>query len=206
MDRKAHWDKVYSAKKPADLTWYQEEPATSLSLIRGTGLGGDARMIDVGGGTSRLTSFLLDQGFRKLAVLDVSEAAQSIAKTQLGERASMIEWLEADVLAFDPPHRWDLWHDRTVFHFLTWEEDRAAYCRTLNRALEPGGHLIVSTFALDGPTRCSGLEVVRYSPDSLHAVLGPAYRLRGSATEAHRTPSGGTQAFAYSWFQRTEER
>jgi len=205
MKRKEHWDRVYSAKSPVELTWFQETPTSSLTLIRDAGLGPQDRVLDVGGGTSNLPSFLLLEGFQHLSVLDVSERALATAKAQLGQGAEGIEWFEADLLSFQPPHRWALWHDRAVFHFLTSQEDRDAYCRVLGQGLEPGGHLIIATFALDGPLKCSGLDVVRYSPESLHAVLGPEYQLRGSLEEVHDTPSGGTQNFVYSWFQRKEE-
>jgi len=206
VNRKEHWDRVYAGKRSVELTWFQQKPATSLSLIRGTGLGPQAGVLDVGGGTSNLSSFLLQEGFRRVSVLEVSGKALEISKAQLGARAEEIEWIEADLLDFESPHRWGLWHDRAVFHFLTSPNDREAYCRALGRGLEPGGHLIIATFALDGPLRCSGLEVVRYSPESLLSVLGPEYELRGSVEEAHQTPTGGSQEFVYSWFQRKEER
>jgi SAM-dependent methyltransferase len=205
MKRKEHWDRVYSAKKPVELTWFQETPTTSLDLIRETGLGLDERVLDVGGGTSLLPSFLLEEGFQQLSVLDVSERALATAKAQLGQRAECVEWFEADLLTFQPPHQWALWHDRAVFHFLTSQEDRDAYCRVLGQGLEAGGHLVIATFAPDGPLKCSGLDCIRYSPESLHAVLGSEYQLRGSLEEAHQTPSGGTQSFVYSWFQRKED-
>ena len=204
MDRREHWDRVYSAKSPVELTWFQETPTVSLELIKETGLGPEQWVFDVGGGTSTLPSFLLDEGFRNLSVLDVSERAIATAKAQLGERAKGVEWFGTDLLEFEPPHRWALWHDRAVFHFLTSLEDRDEYCRVLELGLEPGGHLIIATFALDGPLKCSGLDVVRYSPESLQAVLGPEYQLRGSLEEVHATPSGGTQNFIYTWFQRIE--
>ena len=206
MNRKDHWEKVYDGKRSVDLTWFQEKPTTSLSLIRDADLGPQARVLDVGGGTSRLPFFLLLEGFRQVSVLDVSGKALAIAKAQLGHRAEEVEWFEGDLLDFEPPHRWALWHDRAVFHFLTSPEDRQAYCRVLSRGLEPGGHLIIATFALDGPSKCSGLDVVQYSPESLLAVLGSEYQLRGSVNEAHPTPTGGTQNFVYSWFQRKAER
>jgi SAM-dependent methyltransferase len=204
VNRREHWDRVYAAKKVVDLTWFQHEPTTSLSLVHGTGLKRQARVLDVGGGTSGFSSFLLQEGYRHVSVLDVSGRALAIAKAQLGPQAKEVEWFEADLLDFEPPHRWDLWHDRAVFHFLTSKEDRDAYCRVLSRGLEPGGHLIIAAFAPAGPSRCSGLDVVRYSPESLGSVLGPEYQLRGSVKEAHQTPTGGTQEFLYSWFRREE--
>lgn len=202
MNRKEHWDEVYDRKRSHELTWFQKVPAISLSLIRQTGLPSQGRILDVGGGTSQLPSFLLQEGFLHLSVLDVSERGLEVAKAQLGARADEIEWFHGDLLDFDPPHRWDLWHDRALFHFLTSGEDREAYFRVLNRCLEPGGHLIIATFAPEGPSRCSGLDCLRYGPEDLQAVLGSGYQLRGSVEEAHATPSGGTQDFVYSWFRR----
>ena len=201
-NRKQHWNEVYAKESPENLTWFQPRPETSLTLIRNAGLAREARLIDIGGGTSLLTSVLLEEGFQHLSILDVSDRAMELAKTRLGNRASNVDWYEADLTHFEPPHRWDFWHDRAVFHFLTAEEDRRAYCRVMDDSVEPGGQVVIATFALDGPTRCSGLEVVRYSPESLHAELGGQYALRGSIAEDHRTPTGSTQYFVYSWFQR----
>lgn len=202
MNRKEHWDRVYGRKRSVELTWFQEVPSTSLLLIRRMGLSSQARILDVGGGTSLLPSFLLQEGFLHLSVLDVSEKGLEVAKAQLGARADGIEWFQGDLLEFEPPHRWDLWHDRALFHFLTSAEDREAYLRVLNRCLEPGGHVIIATFAPEGPSRCSGLDCHRYGPEDLQAVLGSGYELLGSVEEVHATPSGGTQEFVYSWFRR----
>jgi len=202
-DRKRHWNEVYAKKSPEDLTWFQPRPESSLALIRRAGVGPEDWFIDVGGGTSLLTEFLLGEGFKNLSVLDVSGRALVSAKARLGERASEVDWYEADLTTFNPPHLWDVWHDRAVFHFLTEEADRKAYCGVMKESVKPGGHVLIATFALDGPIRCSGLEVVRYDPESLLATLGAEYQLRGSIEEAHRTPTGGTQSFMYSWFQRT---
>jgi len=201
-ERKRHWNGVFSKKGPEDLTWFQPRPASSLSLIRKVDLPREARILDVGGGASLLTSFLFQEGYRGLSVLDVSGVALGIAKEGLGEWAGSVEWLEADVTRFEPPHRWDLWHDRAAFHFMTTQEDRAAYLRTLNASVEIGGHVIIATFAPDGPDRCSGLDCLRYSPEGLLAVLGEDYELAGSISENHLTPTGGTQKFVYSWFRR----
>jgi SAM-dependent methyltransferase len=201
-DRKGHWNEVYSKRDPEDLTWFQSRPGVSLRLLGQAGLTHDSRIIDVGGGTSLFASFLLQEGFQNLSVLDVSDRALAIAKDQLGDRAREVEWFHGDVTTFHPPHQWDLWHDRAVFHFLTHPADREAYRRVLDQALAPGGHAVIATFALDGPDRCSGLECVRYSPETLGTVLGRGYRPRGSSGEVHRTPRGGTQKFVYSWFQK----
>ncbi len=201
--RQQHWDRVYGTKEPEDLTWFQETPQVSLSLIEEMELPAEARIIDVGGGTSTLSSFLLEKGFKRISVLDVSGAALSLARARLGPRSQEVEWIEADLLQFEPTTSWTLWHDRAVFHFLTSETDREAYRRVLEKGLKPGGYLIMATFALEGPSRCSGLDCVRYSPESLGSALGSGFLLRGSVEEAHRTPAGGVQAFNFSWFQRT---
>jgi 2-polyprenyl-3-methyl-5-hydroxy-6-metoxy-1,4-benzoquinol methylase len=201
-NRRAHWERVYAGKSPNDHSWFQEEPRTSLSLIRQTTLPPDAKFLDVGGGASSLPRFLLREGFRNVSFLDVSPGAIEIAKGQLGRQATDVEWIVSDILDFQPQSRWDLWHDRAVFHFLTSSEDRDAYCSALNRGLRPGGHLIMATFSLDGPSKCSGLDCVQYDPHSLNSVLGPQFLLRGSVEETHRTPSGGKQNFVYSWFQK----
>jgi len=200
--RRDHWDGVYAGKKPSELTWFQEEPAASLALIREAEIAPDSRIIDVGGGVSPLPLFLLLDGYRDLSVLDISGEALAKAKSQLGARAEAVDWIEADVLDLEPERPWNLWHDRAVFHFLTSPSERESYLRVLDRGLDAGGHLIISTFALDGPTRCSGLDCAQYSPDSLGSLLGSDYLLRGSIEEDHPTPRGGTQKFVYSWFER----
>lgn len=200
--RKAHWERVYAGKAPGDHSWFQEEPETSLALIREAGLDPATRILDVGGGASSLPWFLLRDGFRNVSSLDVSAVALQLAQTHLGPRATDVGWIEADILEFEPKNRWALWHDRAVFHFLTSQEDREAYCRALGRGLEPDGHLIMATFSLDGPSKCSGLDCVRYDSHTLGLVLGPQFILRGSVEETHRTPTGGNQNFVYSWFQR----
>ena len=201
-DRRGHWNKVYSNKRPEELTWFQARPEASLSIIRKAAMGAEARIIDVGGGTSLLTATLLEDGFRNLSVLDVSDRALEVARSLLEPDSPEIEWFTSDLTDFEPPHQWDLWHDRAVFHFLTGKEDRNSYRRVLNASVEPSGHVVIATFALDGPERCSGLEVVRYCPESLHAELGTRYELCGSVDETHRTPGGGTQKFVYSWFRK----
>jgi len=205
MNRREHWEKVYSRKSATELTWFQEKPEVSLSLIQSAKLPREAPILDVGGGTSRFSSFLVHDGHGDVSVLDVSGSALEIARTHLGERAGEVQWIEADLLEFDPPRRWQLWHDRAVFHFLTSGEEREAYHQVLLRGLERGGHVIIATFAIDGPTKCSGLDCVQYSPESLGTFLGPEFELRQSVSEAHPTPSGGSQDFVYSWFQRSGE-
>ena len=202
IDRKQHWEGVYSAKREHEFGWFQMEPSASLEFIRHCGLRKDAPIIDVGGGESRLVDRLLDAGYSDLTVLDLSERAVAATKQRLGERASQVQWIAADVTNWQPPRRYRLWHDRAVLHFLTELADRKTYARALLAAVEPGGCIVISTFALDGPERCSGLPVVRYSAETLAAELGPDTRLVETVREDHATPSGTLQRFQYSRFTR----
>ena len=196
--RKAHWEEMYETKATDEVSWYQANPELSLRLIQ-TVTGGDVtrRLLDVGGGASLLTDRLLDLGYRSLGILDVASSALLRVRGRLGDRAEGVEWFEADVTSFASPHPWDVWHDRAVFHFLTDSEDRRRYVRSLTGALEPGGNAIIATFGPDGPPKCSGLDVVRYSPEALAEELGGRFRLIESAEELHTTPSGSLQAFVY---------
>lgn len=203
MNRKAHWDAVFNRKSPDELTWHQPEPRVSLSLIRRTRVGPEARIVDVGCGASALPGCLLDQGYTSISAVDVSGKALEVARSLLGPRESDVSWYQADLTRFDPPQVWDLWHDRAVFHFLTDPDDQRSYRRGLDRGLAPGGHVIIGGFAPDGPMKCSGLDTVRHNRKSMEAVLGDGYTWKDSVEESHPTPRGGTQAFLYLWFQRT---
>lgn len=204
MERKAHWESVYAAKAQTDVSWYQPHAAKSLELIRRTGVDPSAHVIDVGGGASTLVDDLLAEGFRNLTILDVSSAALDSAKQRLGaSAANEVAWLEADITqAALPRHHYDVWHDRAVFHFLTGAEDRRRYADAATHALKPGGHIIVATFAADGPVRCSGLNVVRYGSEELHAEFGDAFELLECHVESHLTPSETTQKFTYCLFRK----
>lgn len=201
MNRKEHWNRVYQTKGSQDVSWYQRRPDLSLELIAASIESKDAGIIDVGGGPSTLVDFLLDAGYTGLAVLDLSGVALSQSRSRLGARADSVEWFEADVTAFEPPHRFGLWHDRAVFHFLTASEDRRGYVATLRRTLRPGGAVIISTFALDGPPKCSGLDVMRYDEQSVLAELGAEFRLREVRHETHVTPWQSEQRFICFRFQ-----
>lgn len=197
MDRHEHWNQVYRTKGPRDVSWYQRSPDLSLALIAAAAIGKDAGVIDVGGGASTLVDCLLDRGYTRLAVLDLSGAALEHSRTRLAARAGEVEWFEADVTSFDPPRRFGLWHDRAVFHFLTAAGDRRGYVATLRRTLRPGGSVVIATFALDGPPKCSGLEVVRYDEQSMVAELGPEFQLLEVQRETHVTPWQSEQRFSY---------
>jgi SAM-dependent methyltransferase len=161
--------------------------------------------VDVGGGASLLVDHLLDRGFTDLAVMDVSARALSLARERLGERSRTVRWIEADVRQPTlPPSSVDLWHDRAVFHFLTTADDKRAYVENMGQALRAGGHAVIATFALDGPPKCSGLEVARYSPSTLAQALGGGFELLRSAERTHTTPAGRDQRFTYTLFRKRE--
>lgn len=200
--RKQHWESVYSAKSSNEVSWYQSTPVTSLSLIHASGAGQAAKLIDIGGGTSTLADHLIAEGFRDVTVLDISSTAIEQARHRLDTKASQIQWIVADIVSWQPGTRYDLWHDRAVFHFLTNPQDRSAYIAALKAALRPGGTVILATFALNGPERCSGLPVCRYSPETLAAELGGEFTLVQTIAEDHHTPSGSVQSFIYCRFTR----
>lgn len=197
MNRHQHWNQVYETKGPLDVSWYLRRPEVSLALIGAAGLSKDVGIIDVGGGASVLVDCLLEAGYQRLAVLDVSGAALSHSRARLGPRAAAVEWFEADVTTFIPPHRFGVWHDRAVFHFLTTADDRRRYIATLRQTLQPGGTVIIATFALDGPLKCSGLDVARYDEQSILAELGTEFRLQEVRRETHVTPWDSEQRFIY---------
>lgn len=200
MTRKQHWEDAYETDGPTDVSWFQVRPDTSLDLLTANAAR-DGGILDAGGGASTLVDYLLDAGYSRLAVLDLSAAALAHARARLGDRAAAVEWFEGDVTSFDPPHRFAAWHDRAAFHFLTDPADRRGYVASLIRTLQPGGHVVIATFALDGPPKCSGLEVVRYDEASIAAELGPDFALRDSRRETHTTPWQTEQRFIYFHFQ-----
>jgi len=197
-DVRRHWDQVYTTKTPEAVSWYQPHLARSLELIARAAPDLSAAIIDVGGGESTLVDDLLAKGYRDLTVLDISPTAIDVSKKRLGALAKNVTWLAADITESVLPGRhYDVWHDRAVFHFLTNASQRASYVRQVKHAMKRGGHVIVATFGPEGPTQCSGLDVVRYDADALHGEFGPQFRLEEHATEIHRTPSGTTQQFLY---------
>ena len=198
MDPRTHWQKVYTAKKPTEVSWYQPTAARSLITIRRVGPDHSAAIIDVGGGASTLVDGLLADGYTRVTVLDVSGAALSEASARLANSAARVSWLEASVLdAPLPASAYGVWHDRAVFHFLTDTADRQRYVEQVRASVRPGGHVIVATFASDGPAKCSGLDVVRYTPQELYDQFGSEFQLLDSAREEHHTPTGAIQPFIY---------
>ena len=195
-----HWERVYAAKKPHEFSWYQPHLAMSLRFIADATSNRGASIIDVGGGESTLVDDLLARGYTDVTVLDLSETAIHVAKERLGTDAGRVKWLHGDVTIYPlPSQHFDIWHDRAVFHFLTDSADRAAYVRQVARSVKIGGHIIVATFGPEGPTQCSGLDVVRYNPKGLHEQFGSRFELIGHASEAHKTPAGTVQQFIYCY-------
>jgi SAM-dependent methyltransferase len=201
-DRKQHWETVYGGKAAEETSWYQRSPSRSLSMIVHAGISKEAALIDIGGGASLLVDHLLDLGYRDLSVLDISAAALAQAAGRLGLRAGQISWIEADVTAYRPSKRFDLWHDRAAFHFLTEVKDRRRYMAVLRQALAPGGQAILATFAPGGPEKCSGLDIVQYDAGKLGDELGPEFALQEQHEERHETPAGREQLFNFFRFQR----
>lgn len=203
MPSKDHWENVYATKATDAVSWFQPHAERSLDLIRSTLLGQNAAIIDVGGGASTLVDDLVEEGYTDLTVLDLSGAALNAARQRLGEKASQVRWIEDDITQVQlPADRYDIWHDRAVFHFLTDPADRAAYVRTVLRSVKQGGHVIVAAFAEDGPLQCSGLPVVRYRAGELHNQFGDAFILLEHSTEEHLTPFGTVQPFVYCYCRK----
>jgi len=202
VDRQQHWETVYSSKATDRVSWFQQHAASSLRLIQGCA-NTDAKIIDVGGGASVLVDNLLDAGYRNLTVLDLAESALASSRARLGTRAQSVQWIAADITRADlPAAHYDVWHDRAVFHFLTDPADRARYVEQVLKSVKPGGHVIVAAFGPGGPLQCSGLDVMRYAPDALHAEFGAPFRLLGHETETHLTPAGKEQEFVYCYCVR----
>ncbi|MFO1268225.1 MAG: class I SAM-dependent methyltransferase [Rubrivivax sp.] len=198
MQSKEHWERVYTTKSATGVSWFQEHARQSVELIGRTGVTREARIIDVGGGASTLVDDLLDEGYANVTVLDLSESALAAVRSRLGERARRVTWIAGDVTQVElPRHAYDVWHDRAVFHFLTARDEREAYVRAVIGAVKPGGHVIVATFAEDGPEKCSGLPVVRYSAEALHGEFGAPFTLVQQQREEHHTPTGTVQRFIY---------
>lgn len=201
MDEGLHWDRVYGTRSAEELSWFQPHAARSLAIIRRIARDKACRVVDVGGGASTLVDDLLELPDVDVTVLDISATALAVARQRLGRRAEHVQWLVGDVTEMElQGHAYDVWHDRAVFHFLTSPEQRSAYVAQVRHAVRPGGHIIVAAFAPDGPLQCSGLPVVRYSPQALHAQFGDAFELVEHAAEAHRTPAGIVQQFIYCHF------
>lgn len=200
MDKTAHWENVYQTKSSTDVSWYEPDPKQSLDLILDAAGEKRGRVIDVGGGQSFLVDRLLDSGFKQVAVLDISSAAIEATKARLGERASQVEWMVADITQAVTLGKFDIWHDRAVFHFITEPDDRERYVKLLKRSLPIGGHFIVGTFAKGGPEKCSGLPICQYDAATMQAELGPSFEPVECSEYLHTTPTGKPQQFFFGVF------
>lgn len=200
METQSHWDRVYGSKAPNEVSWFRPHLEISLSLIERVAVDRSASIIDVGGGESTLVDDLIAGGYLNVTVMDIAQTAIEHTKNRLGLTSQLATWLVADITQADlPAQSYDVWHDRAVFHFLTEPAQRLAYVRQVASAVKPGGHIIVGTFGPEGPVKCSGLDVVRYDADSLHAEFGARFRLMETSKELHRTPFGTTQQFLYCY-------
>lgn len=198
MYAEAHWNKVFSTKAPDAVSWYRPHLEVSLDLIERRAPAKSGSIIDVGAGESTLVDDLLVRGYRDITILDVSKTAIEITKERLGPAAEQVRWIVGDITQISLPVRsFDVWHDRAVFHFLVDPEQRKCYVQSVLNAVKPGGHVIVSAFGPEGPTRCSGLDVMRYDAEALHGEFGSRFRIEESSEELHRTPWGTAQQFVY---------
>ena len=204
LERQAHWQNVYQTKDEQTVSWFQQRPDISLDLIHATGVDTGAPIIDIGGGASRLVDALISEGFNAVSVLDLSEKALETSKARLGAEGAQVQWIVADITRWQPSQAYDVWHDRAALHFLTDPKDRAAYVERVLKTVRFGGHVIVGTFAPDGPERCSGLPVVRHDAASLGELLGSSFALADTRRHDHQTPSGAIQKFQFSRFQRVK--
>jgi len=200
MDTQGHWEDIYGTKTPAEMSWFRPHLETSLALIERVASDRSASIIDVGGGESTLVDDLIGRGYCNVTVMDISPTAIEHTKKRLGLASQQVTWLVADITqACLRAHSYDVWHDRAVFHFLKEPAQRLAYVRQVASAAKQGGHVIVGTFGPEGPDKCSGLDVMRYDADSLHAEFGSRFRLVESSKELHHTPFGTTQQFLYCY-------
>ena len=205
MDRGEHWENIYRTKKLTEVSWYEPFPETSFNFIKDLHLPKEARIIDIGGGDSFLADFLLAEGYSNVSVLDISKEALQRAKSRLDERKTEIQWIHADVSEFEPEGKYDLWHDRATFHFLTDEEDIRSYMMTLKASLNPGSHFVIGTFSNKGPEKCSGIDIKQHSTAELIGLFSSDFDVVSCRNVDHETPSGATQNFSFWSFRRKYE-
>lgn len=200
ISRKNHWETVYQTKQPNEVSWTQEKPQTSLDFIRETNLDKSAKIIDIGGGESKLIDFLLEEGYENLTVLDISASALERAKTRLGEKAKKVNWIVSDITEFEPDITYDIWHDRATFHFLTREDQINQYLKIAHKWIS--GYLIIGTFSDKGPTKCSGLEIKQYTETSLENQFHKQFEKLKCINEDHKTPFETIQNFIFCVFRK----
>lgn len=199
-DNKSHWENVYESKNPDQVSWTQKKPQTSLDFISSSGLGKDARIIDIGGGDSNLVDFLLEDGYENITVLDISAKALEKAQKRLGDKAGKIKWIVTDITAFEPTETYDIWHDRAAFHFLTTPEQVSKYIDIAEKNVN--NLMIIGTFSTNGPTKCSGLDIQQYEEESLYEKFENSFTKIKCITEDHTTPFETVQNFVFCSFKK----
>jgi 2-polyprenyl-3-methyl-5-hydroxy-6-metoxy-1,4-benzoquinol methylase len=200
QERKSHWEKVYTTKQPNEVSWTQEIPQTSLNFIHSFNVSKTAGIIDIGGGDSKLVDFLVDEGYEDVTVLDISESALQRAKARLGDKAAKVKWIASDITEFEPGRKYDVWHDRATFHFLTTPDQVHQYVSTA--ATATNGYMAIGTFSENGPQKCSGLEIKQYTEQQLQGELAVGFQKIKCITEDHTTPFNTTQNFLFCSFRR----
>lgn len=204
FDRKKHWEKIYQTKELKDVSWFQPTPATSLDFIKEFNIPTTAKIIDIGGGDSLLVDYLLDMGYQDLTVLDISETSLERAKQRLDDRATRVKWIVADAATFKPSEKYDFWHDRATFHFLTQEQEIENYIETAQNSIKPTGILVIGTFSEQGPKKCSGIEIKQYSEATMTNLLKKFFEKIKCITIDHKTPSDAIQNFIFCSFRKLE--
>ena len=202
MLRKQHWENIYANKQMNEVSWFQKEPTISLALIQKNMQSKDDAIIDIGGGDGFLVDNLLELGYTNVTVLDISANAINKAKERLGINADKVKWIISDITEFIPTEQYKVWHDRAVFHFLTQEKEIEYYKILLDENISDNGHFILATFADDGPEKCSGLEVCKYSEKDMENSFSTIFKVKQSFKDQHVTPFRTIQNFIFSVFEK----
>ncbi len=202
FDRKKHWENIYQTKQLDEVSWFEPVPETSLSFLKQFNIPTTAKIIDIGGGDSFLVDYLLDMGYQDVTVLDVSESAIHRAKTRLNDRANQVKWIVADAATFKPTEKYDFWHDRAAFHFLTKEQEIESYLDTVQKSIQPTGILVIGTFSEQGPKKCSGIEIRQYSETTMTERLKKSFEKIKCITVDHKTPFETLQNFIFCSFRK----
>jgi trans-aconitate methyltransferase len=202
FNRKNHWENIYRTKSQEEFSWYQPKPETSLYFFKLFDVPKDAKIIDVGGGDSFLVDYLLDAGYQDISVLDISETAIERAQQRLGRKAENVKWIVADAATFKPAEKYDFWHDRATFHFLTEEQEISNYIHTAHKNITPGGILVIGTFSEQGPKKCSGIEIKQYSENSMTGQFKMFFEKIKCITVNHNTPFNTVQNFVFCSFRK----
>lgn len=204
VDRHQHWENIYKSKKPAEVIWYQPTPATSLAFLEEFKISLTAKIIDIGGGDSFLVDHLLNLGYKDITVLDISETAIERTKKRLGHSAQQVKWIVADATAFQPIEKYDFWHDRAAFHFLTSDNEIETYINTVQQNLQSNGIIVIGTFSENGPKKCSGIDIKQYSEKSMTERLQQFFTKIRCITVDHTTPLGTIQNFIFCSFRKMQ--